>query len=126
MKRIMLFMMIAMFAVTALQANTKADKKDFMGDWKFTSQYAPEGFQTGTFVIGEKEGALTGEIKFADGYSVPMKNVVVTNGVLKFNISVDYNDVPITATVEGNKLKGSASSPDGNLPFEAVKVVKEK
>jgi hypothetical protein len=126
MKRIMLFMMIAMFAVTALQANTKADKKDFMGDWKFTSQYAPEGFQTGTFVIGEKEGALTGEIKFADGYSVPMKNVVVTNGVLKFNISVDYNDVPITATVEGNKLKGSASSPDGNLPFEAVKVVKNQ
>jgi hypothetical protein len=124
MKRIMLLMMVAMFAVTALQANEPADKKDFVGDWKFTSQYAPEGFQTGMFVIGEKEGSLTGEIKFADGYSVPVENMAVTDGVLKFSISVDYNDVPITATVEGNKLKGTASSPDGNLPFEAVKVVK--
>ena len=118
--------MIALFAATTLWANAPADKKDFVGDWKFTSQYAPEGYQTGTFVIGEKEGALTGEIRFAEGYTVPMKNMVVTDGVLKFSISVDYNDVPITATVEGDKLKGKASSPDGDLPFEAVKVVKEQ
>jgi hypothetical protein len=126
MKRITILMLVAMFAATTLRANAPADKKDFVGDWKFTSQYAPEGFQTGTFVIGEKEGALTGEIRFAEGYTVPMKNMVVTDGVLKFSISVDYNDVPITATVEGNKLKGTASSPEGNLPFEAVKVVKEQ
>ena len=126
MKRITILMLVAMFAATTLWANSPADRNDFIGHWKFTSQYAPDGFQTGTFVIGEKDGALTGEIKFADGYSVPMKNMAVTDGVLKFSISVEYNDVPITATVEGNKLKGTASSPEGNLPFEAVKVEKEK
>lgn len=125
MKKITFLLILVFAAITVLQAQTPAGKKDFMGEWKFTSQYAPEGFKTGIFVINEKDGALKGEIKFADNYAVPMNNMTVTDGVLKFSITVDYYDIPISATVEGNKLKGTASSPEGNLPFEAVKVVKQ-
>lgn len=126
MRKISIIVMIALFAITNLMAENPTGKKDFIGEWKFTSQYAPDGYQNGTFVITEEEGTLKGEVRFSDNFSVPMNNMNINDGVLKFSITAEYNEVPISATVEGNKLKGTASSPEGDLPFEAVKVVKQQ
>lgn len=117
-------MMVAFFAAGNLMAVTPPEKKEFLGEWKFESPYAPEGYQNGIFFIQEKEGALAGEIRFGDQYKVEMKDMVIADGMLKFGINVDYNYVNIKATIEDNKLKGSASTPEGDLPFEATKVKK--
>jgi hypothetical protein len=124
MKKITVFMMVVLFAAGSLKAVIQPEKNEFLGEWKFESTYAPEGYQKGLFSIAEKEGQLTGEIRFADGYKVEMKDMLIAGGVLKFGINVDYNYVNIKATIEGKKLKGSAATPEGDLPFEAEKIKK--
>jgi hypothetical protein len=120
-KMLVLAFLAAMFTGTiyAIPVNKNSD---VLGEWKFESPHAPYGYNKGSIVILEKEGALAGEIKFADGTKVEMKNVSYEEGVLKFNISVEYNNIPIKATFEGKKMKGSANTPDGDLPFEATKL----
>lgn len=115
-------MMAALFAASSLQALTPPEKKDFLGKWQFESPYAPEGYQKGIFFIQEKEGVLAGEIRFGDQNKVEMKDMLFADGVFKFGIEVDYNYVNIKATIENNILKGTAASPEGELPFEAKRV----
>ena len=119
-------MLLAFLATIVFQTTATPVKEEVKGEWKFKSTHAPYGYETGSFVISEKEDALAGEIKFADGTKVEMKNVTHEEGVLKFSINVEYNNIPIKATIEGNKMKGAANTPEGDLPFEATKVEKNE
>ncbi|MBW6534618.1 MAG: hypothetical protein K0B11_06390 [Mariniphaga sp.] len=122
MKKILIFMTLALLATTVFNAAATPVNKDVLGEWKFKSPQAPYGYETGSIVILEKEGVLAGEIKFADGTKVELKDVKFEENVLKFGINVEYNYVPIKATFEGNKMKGTANTPEGDLPFEATKI----
>jgi hypothetical protein len=124
MNKTMFLMLVALLITGILGAVTPPEKKDFLGEWKFESPYAPEGYQKGIFIIKEKENALAGELKFSDAYKLDIKDMVITDGVLKFGINVDGSYVNVKATIEEGKLKGSAASPEGDLPFEATKVEK--
>ena len=117
-------MSLAFLATTLLHATAMPAIKNVIGEWKFESPYAPDGYNKGSIVITEKEGVLAGEIKFADGTKVELKDVKFEENILKFGINVEYNYIPIKATFEGNKMKGAANTPDGDLSFEATKVEK--
>lgn len=119
-------MLATLLIISTVRAFPPSEKKDFLGDWKFENPHAPDGYNQGTFSIQEKEDELTGILKFSDGYKVDLRNFVLTDGVLKFSMNVESYDVYVTATVEEDKLKGTAMTPDGDLPFEAVKVKKEE
>lgn len=123
MKKLLTVLMLALLANTAFQVTAAPANEDIKGEWKFESPHAPYGYDKGSIVILEKEGVLTGEIKFADGSKVELKDVKFEEKVLKFGINVDYNYIPIKAAIEGNKMKGTASTPDGDLPFEAERIV---
>lgn len=122
MKKILILMTLALLATSVFNVTATPANKSVLGEWKFESPHAPYGYDKGSIVISEKEGSLAGEIKFTDGTKVELKDVQFEENVLKFNISVEYNNIPIKATVEGNKMKGTASTPEGNMPFEAIKV----
>ncbi len=124
MKKLLTIMLLTIFATTIFQATAASANEEFLGEWKFESPHAPYGYEKGSITILEKEDVLTGEIKFADGTKVELKNVKIEENVLKFGITVDYYAIPIKATIEGNKMKGTASTPEGDLPFEATKVEK--
>ena len=125
MNKYLIFLTLAVLTTSFLKAVPPGDKKDFLGDWKFENPYAPESYQKGFLLIEEKENTLAGEIKFADGYKVLMRDIVYAEDVLRFMINVEGYSINIKATLEGNKIKGSAATPDGNLPFEAERVKKE-
>jgi hypothetical protein len=122
-KMVVLAFLAAMFTGT-IYAIPVNKSNDVLGEWKFESPHAPYGYNKGSIIISEKEGVLAGEIKFTDGTKVEIKNVEFEEGILKFSISVEYNNIPIKATIEGNKMKGTASAPEGDLSFEATKVEK--
>jgi len=124
MKKILIFMTLALLATTVFNAAATPVNKSVLGEWKFESPYAPYGYEKGVIVIHEKDDALAGEIKFADGTKVPFKDVKIEENVLKFEITVDYYTIAIKATIEGNNMKGTAATPEGDLPFEATKVEK--
>lgn len=123
-KHVFLVMAI-LFAAVHLQATAPAGKKNFTGEWEFNIPHAPHGYQQGTIFITENKGNLNGEIKFSDGEKVKMEQMSVTDGVLKFQIYVESGYVNGNATVEGNKFKGTAFTPEGDIPFEATKVKKK-
>lgn len=121
MKKVFLLMFIAALFSGAIQAAEVQSNEEILGEWKYDSPHAPYGYEKGSIIISEKEGKLAGEIKFADGYKMPLKNVSYEDGVFKCSITIDYNDIAIKATFEGNKMKGTADSPEGALPFTAEK-----
>jgi hypothetical protein len=123
MKKLLTVMLLALFATTVFQITAAPVNDDLLGEWKFESPNAPYGYNKGSIIILEKENVLAGEIKFADGTKVEMKEVKFEENVLKFSISVEYNNIPIKATIEGNKMKGTAGTPEGDLPFEAQKIL---
>jgi len=123
MKKLLTVMLLAIFATTVFQITATPVNDDLSGEWKFESPNAPYGYNKGSIIILEKEGLLAGEIKFADGTKVELKEVKFEENVLKFNISVEYNNIPIKATIEGKKMKGTAGTPEGKMPFEARKVL---
>ncbi len=123
-KRFVLALMVC-FTAGSLWAIAPAGKKNFVGEWKFNIPHAPNGYQQGTISIVENKGNLNGEIMFSDGEKIKMEEMSVTNGVLKFQIYVESGYVNGKATIENDKFKGTANTPEGNIPFEAAKVRKK-
>ena len=119
-KVFVLLFLTAIFAGT-LQASVSQGNEEILGEWNYESPNAPYGYEKGSIIISEKEEKLAGEIKFADGYKMVLKDVTYKEGVFKCNLTIDYNDIAIKATFEGNKMKGTADSPEGALPFTAEK-----
>lgn len=111
-------------AVTILNAQASgAVNKDVVGNWKYEVAGAPYGYEKGTLVFAEKEGKLVGEVKFADGYKIEMKEVKVEeNGVVKCGLYVDYEYISVTIKLEGTKMSGSVNTPDGELKLKADKL----
>ena len=123
-KLFVLSFLVVMFS-GAVSAITGENNSKVVGEWKFESPDAPYGYTKGSIVIEEKEGKLSGYVKFSDGYKVDMKNASFSDGVLKSGIYIDYELVKLEATLNGNKMKGTADSSEGKLSFTAQKVEKE-
>lgn len=111
-------------AVTILntQASVTANK-DVVGSWKYEVAGAPYGYEKGTLVFAEKEGKLVGEVKFADGYKIEMKEVKIEEGgIVKCGLYVDYEYISVKVKLEGTKMTGSVNTPDGELKLKADKL----
>ena len=73
-------------------------------------------------IITEKEGKLTGQVKFEDGYKIDLKNITYADGVFKCGLYVDYEYVSIKAKIDGKSLTGAVDSPEGEMKITAKKV----
>ncbi|WP_303918157.1 hypothetical protein [Draconibacterium sediminis] len=122
MKKLMFFVFILFAATITVNANNSSNNKEVIGEWKYEVPSAPYGYNAGNLVFEEKEGNLTGHVKLEDGYKIDLKDVTYSEGVLKFGLYVDYNYVTLKVTVEGENMKGSVNSPDGEMPITAKKV----
>jgi hypothetical protein len=115
------------FALVTLQFKnvSAATNKEVVGQWKYEVAGAPTGYDKGTLIFTEKEGKLAGEVKFADGYKIEMKEVKIeATGLVKCDMYVDYNYVSVNLKVDGTKMSGSVNTPDGELKLKAEKEIK--
>ncbi|MBT3383150.1 MAG: hypothetical protein HN778_15830 [Prolixibacteraceae bacterium] len=122
MKKLLVLAFLVAIVSGTLTAGVAQGNKDIVGEWKFESPNAPYGYDKGSFIFSEKEGKLVGEIKFAEGYKMELKEVTFSDDELNCNLYVDYNLVKLKGKIEGKKLTGTADSPEGALPFTAEKV----
>ena len=98
--------------------------KIYEGTWKFTAEQAPFGYQAGSMTFEIKEDTLTGYLKFTDSdYIIEFQNIEINNGGITLEITVEYEQVPIKASVKDNLLTGTAASPEGPINFSATRVV---
>lgn len=119
-----LFILAFLFAIVASStyATVAQNNKEVIGEWKYEVPTAPYGYEKGTLVINEKEGKLAGEVKFADGYKIELKNITYAEGTFKCGLYVDYEYVSIKAAVDGKEMKGAVDTPEGEMKITAEKV----
>jgi hypothetical protein len=122
MKKLMILTLVVVAVIGSLNASyASGNNKEILGNWKYEVPSAPYGYEKGTLVFAEKEGKLVGEVKFADGYKIDMKNVTYENGELKCGLYVDYEYVSVKAKIEGSKMTGAANTPEGEMKLTAEK-----
>lgn len=116
--RILTTLLILVFA--GLTANAQTSKKlNPVGTWKFDAPYAPEGYTTGTIIIGLQEKAHTASISFTGSeYKIPGEKVKVEGDSLKFDVYLDGATINILMKMDSDSaMTGKALSPDGEIPL---------
>jgi hypothetical protein len=95
MKKLMILAFLFIVVLGSVNATANQGNNDVVGNWKYEVPSAPVGYDKGVLVIAEKEGKLFGEVKFADGYKIDMKEITYEAGVVKCGLYVDYNLVTV-------------------------------
>ena len=126
MKKMMIFAFLFALLIGSANAAPAKANKEIVGEWKYEVPTAPYGYEKGTMTFTEKDGKLAGEVKFADGYKIELKNVTYEEGTLRCGLYVDYNYVSIKAKVEGEKMTGEVGSPEGEMKLSAETVKGKK
>lgn len=122
MKKLMILTFLFVIVIGSVNVASAQGKKELVGSWKYEVPSAPYGYEKGTLVFAEKEGKLVGEVKFADGYKIDMKDVAIEEGgVVKCGLYVDYEYISVKAKIEGTKMTGTANTPDGEMKLTAEK-----
>jgi len=122
MKKLMIRAFLFVVVFGSVNAAVTQASNVLVGSWKYEVPSAPYGYEKGTLVFAEKEGKLVGEVKFADGYKIDMKDVnLEEGGVVKCGLYVDYEYVSVKAKIEGGKMTGTVNIPDGEMKLTAEK-----
>lgn len=86
---------------------------DVAGRWKVAAN-APDGNTYHvTLVIKDEGGKLTGMLDSERG-QMPLANVSYANGELRFDLMLDMGAIPSRLKVDGDKLSGTLTAPDGS------------
>ncbi len=95
--------------------------KNVTGEWKYDVPAAPYGYQKGAIIITEKENKLDGEVKFADGYQIKLRNLSLKSDTLRFGLYIENEYISVWAKIEGLKMIGNVNSSEGLMNFSAEK-----
>lgn len=125
-KLLFLITVISVLSSAALSAQNGQQKKDPVGTWKFAAPYAPEGYQSGTIIVGMKDNNYTASMAFTGvDYSFTGNNIKLEKDTLTFSISVESESVAVTLKMdEPLKMTGTALYSGGNVPLTLTKEVK--
>ncbi len=83
------------------------------GRWKMVAN-APDGNAYHvTLVLKDEGGKLSGVLE-SDRGQMPLANVAFVNGELRFDLMLDMGAIPFRLKVEGDKLSGTLTAPDGS------------
>lgn len=115
---------LAIIMLIAFSANAQTRTKlNPVGTWKFEAPAAPEGYTTGTIVVGLQEKAHTASISFTGSeYKIPGEKVKVDGDSLKFDVYLDGATINILMKmVSESAMTGKALTPDGEVPLTLKK-----
>ncbi len=123
MKRVTI-LAVFLFALIAIStAQTTKAKVDPVGSWKFDAPYAPEGYTTGTIVIGLAENKHSATMSFTGSeYKLTGENVKVENDSVSFSVFLEGQDIKVTLKGDADaKLIGKAVYTEGEVPLTLTK-----
>jgi len=116
-------LLVFLFAIITVSAGQTTKKVDPVGSWKFDAPYAPEGYTTGTIVIGMAENKHTATMSFAGSeYKLNGENVKVENDTVSFSIFLEGQDIKVSLKGDADaKLVGKAVYSEGEVPLTLKK-----
>ncbi|MBK7134573.1 MAG: hypothetical protein IPH69_17675 [Bacteroidales bacterium] len=116
-------LLMFLFAVITVSSGQTTKKIDPVGTWKFDAPYAPEGYTSGTIVIGLAENKHTATMSFAGSeYKFSGENVKVDNDTVSFSIFLEGQDIKVSLKGDADaKLVGKAVYSEGEVPLTLTK-----
>ncbi len=128
MRKIFTLVMILLFSVPIVSAQSSKSKADPIGKWKFEAPYAPEGFTTGIINVSFAENKYSASISFAGtDFLIPGDKAKVENDTLSFVVMVEGNEVTVSLRPESDaKMTGKAVYFEGEVPLTLTKDVPVK
>lgn len=123
MKKIFSFMIIAVMAITFASAQTGAKKNNPVGSWKFDAPYAPEGYTSGTIVLGLTDQKYNASISFTGSeYKIPGENVKVEGDTVNFSVYLEGQEIKINLKMtDENNMTGKSVYSEGEIPLTLKK-----
>lgn len=122
--RIQTLMLVVFFTVTAVSGQN-GDKINPVGTWKFEAPYAPEGYTSGTIIVGFAEQKQTATMSFTgNDYKIPGENVKAANDSVLFSIYLEGQDIKVMLKIENeSKMTGKAVYSEGEVPLTLTKLL---
>lgn len=102
------------------------DNKPIVGTWKCAVTDVPYEYSNSILIFAEKEGKLTGSVKFDSGEEIKLSTVKYTNDQLVVTLYVEGNSITVDGKVAGGKITGTVNTPDGKVNFTANRVAEKK
>lgn len=126
MKKVFLMIVLVGFVSLIARPSSAADNSAVIGAWKCVTSDVPYEYGTSTITFTEKEGKLTGAVKFEYGEEIKLSTVKYSNSQLTLTLYVDGYEITVDGKVAGAKITGTVDTPDGKVSFTANKVVEKK
>ena len=128
MKKVITLILISLFSISLLPAQTGKQSASLLGKWKFEAPAAPEGYNTGNIIISFAEDKYSSSVSMTGSdYVIPGDKTKVENGTVSFTLLLDGAEIAINLKSESNtKMTGIAIAPDGEIPLTLTKEVPNK
>ena len=126
MKRIIfIFVVIFVFTLTSIAQQSKGQKNNSVGTWKFEAPYAPEGYTSGTIIVGNEEQKPSATMSFTGNeFKIPGDNVKALNDSILFSVYIQGQDVKVMLKMDTEiKMSGKAVYSEGEVPLTLNKVL---
>lgn len=123
MKKLISFILFAVFSLSLLNAQNKEVKTGPVGVWKFEAPYAPEGYTAGIIAIVLAEKKYSATMSFTgSGTKLTGDRVKVVNDSIFFSVFVEGQDVAVKLKLEAEtKMSGKAVYTEGEVPLTLTK-----
>lgn len=117
-------MLVSFFTVIAVSGQN-SKKLNPVGTWKFDAAYAPEGYTSGTIVVGVAEQKATASMAFTGSeYKLPGEKVTTANDSVNFSIYLEGQDIKVMLkVVSDTNMAGKAVYSEGEVPLTLSRVV---
>jgi hypothetical protein len=125
MKKSVVAFLVIVLSVTYLSAQDGQSKNNPVGTWKFEAPYAPEGYTSGTIVVGLTDQKHTTTMSFAGSdYKLPGEQVKAVKDSVLFSIYLEGQDIKVMLKMESDtKMTGKAVYSEGEVPLTLTKML---
>lgn len=121
-----LFIIVLLGLIFPVAKSVTADNSAVIGSWKCAVIDVPYEYSNSVITFIEKEGKLTGTVKFDSGEEIKITTVKLTNSQLVLSLYVEGYSITVDGKVAGAKITGTVDTPDGKVNFTATKAVEKK
>ena len=123
MKKVILIILFIVFSLPFLTAQNSQEKKNPVGTWKFEAPYAPEGYTSGTIIVGQTDLIYTTSMSFTGNENkLTGDKVKFEKDTLLFLVYIEGEDVKVLIKIENEaKMSGKAIYSEGEVLLTLTK-----
>ena len=125
MKKGIVIVMFIVFSLPVLTAQNNQVKNNPVGTWKFEAPYAPEGYASGTIVVGLTDQKHTVTMLFTGSENkLDGEKVKAVNDSVLFSIYLEAGDVKVMLKIESDTImSGKAVYSEGEVPLTLTRIL---